>query len=154
MKTRIEKINKEVEVNTSQKVAFKVFTEKMDLWWPKTHHIGKTPMVKQVLEPKEKGRWYSIHEDGTQCSVGYISNWNPTSKVVLIWQIDGDFKHNPNLVTEIEVNFIAEGPNKTRVKLEHRNLDRIGEGGKAVDSMDQGWGMILGLYKAEANKGE
>ena len=60
-------------------------------------------------------------------------------------QINGDFLFDPELITEVEVHFIPEEPKRTKVKLEHKDLDRLG-GGKAIESMDRGWGMILELY--------
>jgi hypothetical protein len=143
---KIKSIKKELIVEASQATAFKVFTEKMDLWWPRTHHIGKTPMVELVLEPGLNGRWYSRHEDGSEANCGYILQWDPHGLVVLAWQINGDFQFDPELITEVEVHFIPEGPQRTKVKLEHKDLDRLG-GGKAIESMDRGWGMILELYK-------
>ena len=143
---KIRPIKKELIVEASQATAFKVFTEKMDLWWPRTHHIGKTPMVELVLEPALNGRWYSRHEDGSEANVGYIMKWDPHGLVVLAWQINGDFEFDPELITEVEVQFIPEGPQRTKVKMEHKDLDRLG-GGKAIESMDRGWGMILELYK-------
>jgi hypothetical protein len=38
-------IKKEVFINASQQTAFNVFTQKMDAWWPRTHHVGGAPMV-------------------------------------------------------------------------------------------------------------
>jgi uncharacterized protein YndB with AHSA1/START domain len=142
----METIRKQMEVAAPQGVAFKVFTENIDTWWPRTHHIGSTPMTALVLEPGRGGRWYSLHEDGTEANVGKVLHWQPTERVVLAWQINGNFKYDPGLVTEVEIVFIDKGNNKTLVQFEHRNLDRLGEG-KAVESMDQGWGQILELYK-------
>jgi len=144
---KIESIKKELMIETSQTHAFKVFTEKIDLWWPRTHHIGKSPMVELVLEPALNGRWYSRHEDGSEANVGHILKWEPHSLIVLAWQINGDFQFDPDLITEVEVHFIPEGPQTTKVKLEHRDLDKLGGGSKAVESKDEGWGMILELYK-------
>lgn len=142
----IEPIRKEIMVEASQEVAFKVFTEKMDTWWPRTHHIGKAPMTEQILEAKPNGRWYATHEDGSESTVGHVITWDPVSRVVLNWKINGNFKYDPNLTTEVDVQFIPEGPKRTRVKFEHRNLDRLGDG-KVVESMNEGWGMILDLYR-------
>lgn len=144
----MKSIKKELIVEASQATAFKVFTEKMDAWWPRTHHIGKTPMVEQVLEPGLNGRWYSRHEDGSEANCGYILKWEPYGLVVLAWQINGDFQFDPELITEVEVCFIPEGPKRTKIKFEHKDLDRLG-GGKAIESMDRGWGMILELYKTK-----
>jgi uncharacterized protein YndB with AHSA1/START domain len=146
--TKITSIKKELIVETSQEIAFEVFTEKMDLWWPRTHHIGKSPMVELILEPVLNGRWYSRHEDGSEANVGHILKWEPHSRIVLAWQVNGDFKFDPELITEVEICFIPEGPESTKIKFEHRDLDRLG-GGKAVESMDEGWGMILELYKGK-----
>ena len=145
--TIIPSIQKELLVDASQKTAFTVFTQKMDLWWPRTHHIGKSPMTEMVLEPGPNGRWYSKHEDGSEASVGKILTWDPHALLVLAWQINGDFVFDPALITEVEVQFIAEGPDLTRIKFEHKNLDRLGGGEKTPEMMDQGWGMILDLYK-------
>jgi uncharacterized protein YndB with AHSA1/START domain len=143
-------IKKEFVVEASQEVAFNVFTQKIDSWWPRTHHIGKTPMTEQVLEPGEGGRWYSRHEDGSEANVGKVLKWNPYEQLMLAWQINGDFEFNPELITEVEINFIPEGPKTTRVKFEHRDLDLLRGGSKVIDDMDNGWGYILNLYKERA----
>src|SRR5665213_2639776 len=106
----IQSIKKELLVEASQETCFKVFTEKMDLWWPRTHHVGSCRMVKPVLDPGINGRWYSRHEDGSEVNVGYVLEWDPYTQVVLAWQIDGNFKCDPTLLTEVEVKFIPEGP--------------------------------------------
>lgn len=141
-----ESIKKELLIEASQETCFKVFTEKMDAWWPRTHHVGSCPMVESVLEPGVNGRWYSKHEDGSEVNVGYVLEWDPYAQLVLVWQIDGSFRCDPTLHTEVEVNFIPEGPKQTRVKFEHKNIERLGTG-KHFDSMNQGWGHILDLFK-------
>ena len=147
----IAPIRKEVVVNASQEKAFTIFTEKMDLWWPRTHHIGKTPMTELVLEPVIGGRWYSRHEDGSEVNVGKVLEWEAHERILLAWQINGNFQFDPGLITQVEVFFIPEAQASTRVKFEHRNLERM-EGGKAIESMDQGWGMIFQLYKNLADQ--
>lgn len=146
----IPDIKKELLVAAAQDTCFKVFTQKMDAWWPKTHHVGKCPMVEMVLEPGEGGRWYSKHEDGSEVSVGTVLAWDPFDLLVLNWQIDASFQCDPSIVSEVVVNFIAEGPKSTRVLMQHKNLDRLGEGKKVIESMDAGWGMILNLYQKVA----
>ena len=144
-------IKKELIVEASQATAFKVFTEQMDLWWPASHHIGKTPVIRTVLEPYVKGRWYTQHEDGSENNVGHVLNWDPYELLILIWQINGDYQFDPGLFTEVEVHFIPESPKITRIKFEHRNLDRL-RGSKVVESMDEGWGWILELYKTHIDR--
>src|ERR1700751_1001461 len=102
-------IKKELTVNASQETAFRVFSQKMDLWWPRSHHVGKTPLVKMVLEPKAMGRWYSTHQDGQECEVGLVRDYEPNARLTLIWQLNGDFVLDPNLNTEVELQFIVKG---------------------------------------------
>ena len=142
-------IKKDLLVEASQATAFKVFTEQMELWWPKSHHVGQCPMTDLVLEPQVNGRWYSRHEDGSEVNIGQVLKYDPYDLFVLAWQINGDFKYDPNLLTEVEIRFIAEGPKTTKIKFEHKDLQLLG-GSKAIDSMDEGWGMILNLYKKQA----
>ena len=143
----MESIKKEVVVEASQETSFKVFTEKIDQWWPKELHVGKAPLGESILEAGPAGRWYSTHEDGSDVTIGYILTWDPFSRLILAWQIDGNFIYDPNLVSEIEVNFIVEGPTRTRVKMEHRDLEKLRGGVKVIDQMDEGWGYILSRYQ-------
>ncbi|MBS1659525.1 MAG: SRPBCC family protein [Bacteroidetes bacterium] len=149
---KLTTIKKEVVVQASQETAFRVFTERIDAWWPKSHHVGKCPMVESVLEQKPGGRWFSRHEDNSEVEIGHILSWNPYAHLTLAWQINGDFQYDPALISEVEVNFIEEGPKQTRVVMEHRDLDKLGGGSKGIESMDEGWGMILNLYKKMADE--
>ncbi len=144
-------IKKELVIGASQQTAFEVFTEQMDLWWPRTHHVGSSDMTEIVVEPFANGRWYTKHVDGREADIGYVHTYQPYDLFVLIWLINGDFKLDRHLKTEVVTQFIAEGPKSTRVKFEHRGLDKLGNG-KAVESMDQGWGTIMGLYKNNAEQ--
>src|SRR5579862_240603 len=93
-------VQKQILVQISPERAFKVFTERMDLWWPKSHHIGKAPMKGTVLEPKEGGRWFEIGQDGSQCDWGKVLVWDPPRRLVLAWQISGHWQFDPLLLTE------------------------------------------------------
>jgi uncharacterized protein YndB with AHSA1/START domain len=144
-------IKKEFTVEASQQTAFEVFTQKMDLWWPRTHHIGSAEMTEMVVEPGVNGRWYSKHADGCEADIGYVLQYQPYDLFVLAWQINGDFKCDPELVTEVVTEFIPEGPTTTRIKFEHKDLHKLGNG-KAVESMNEGWGTIMNLYKNVAEQ--
>ena len=139
-------IKKEFVVAASQQTAFEVFTQKMDLWWPRTHHIGSAEMIEMVVEAHVGGRWYSKHSDGSEANVGHVLTYQPYDLFVLAWQINGNFECDPNLITVVITEFIPEGPNTTRVKFEHKDLHKLGNG-KSVESMNEGWGTIMNLYK-------
>jgi uncharacterized protein YndB with AHSA1/START domain len=135
-------VHKTVTVEAAREVAFRVFTEKMMSWWPEGHHIGKSAMKAIIIEPRAGGRWGERCVDGSECDWGRVMAWEPPSRLVLAWQLDADFKYDPNFATEVEVRFIAESPTRTRVELEHKNLERYGareaEMRAAFDS-DDGW---------------
>ncbi len=144
-------IKKEFLVKASQQTAFEVFTQKMDLWWPRNQHIVSADMTEMVVEPQVGGRWYSKHADGSEANVGHVLTYQPYTLFVLAWQINGDFKCDPNLITEVVAEFVPEGPTITRVKFEHRDLHKLGSG-KSVESMNDGWGTIMNLYKQVAEQ--
>ena len=152
----IESIRRSVVVPVAQEKAFEVFTAGMTGWWPSDHHIGSAPIEQIVVEPREGGRWYRRHIDGSETSTGYVAAWEPPERVVVSWQISADWKYDPTLVTTIEVRFVAEAPDRTRVELEHRNIDRHGPGWEAVaDGVghDQGWPLYLARYAALFGEG-
>ncbi len=147
-------VRKELVVATTAERAFQVFTEGIDRWWPRQHHIGRSPLKREVLEPGVGGRWYGLSEDGTECDVGKVLVWDPPRRLVLAWQITSDWKFDPAFVTEVEVTFTAEGPRTTRLVLEHRDLHRYGLAEpayrKSIDSPEGGWGWILQRFVDEA----
>ena len=88
--------------------------------------IGKANAIDAVIDPYQGGRWYERGDDGTTCKWGTVLAWEPYHRLILSWDISADWQPDPALETEIEVRFIANGDNTTRVELEHRRLDRYG----------------------------
>ncbi|MGP0093419.1 MAG: SRPBCC family protein [Xanthobacteraceae bacterium] len=146
-------VRKSVRVSAPLARAFEVFTAGIGRWWPKTHHIGSSDLDTHVIEPKAGGRWYERGIDGVECEVGKVLVWDPPARLVLGWQLTADWKFDPNLMTEVEVRFIPDGANATRVELEHRDLDRFGNRADAfrlqIDS-PEGWGGLLQLFAQSA----
>jgi uncharacterized protein YndB with AHSA1/START domain len=122
----VESVRREIVVPVSAERAFEVFTARMTSWWPPEHHIGSAPIEEIVVEPHEGGRWYTRHMDGTETSTGHVVEWEPGERLVITWQIGADWKYHVDLVTTIEIRFVSEGPDRTRVLLEHRDLDAFG----------------------------
>ena len=145
----VSSVNKEILVEAPPERAFRVFTENFDSWWPRSHHIGKAELKAAVMEGRPNGRWYEIGVDGSECPWGYVIAWEPPHRVVLAWQLDGEWRYNPSLVTEVEVTFTPIGASGTRVELEHRNLERFGQFEESVRKSigaEEGWGGLLRLY--------
>jgi len=128
----VEAIRRDVVVEVGQDRAFEVFTADMTSWWPSAHHIGSAPIEQIVVEPREGGRWYTRHQDGSQTSTGFVRLWDPPQRLVVTWQIGADWKYHDDFVTTVDVRFVAEGPHSTRVVLEHRDLDAFGADAAAM----------------------
>ncbi len=136
-----------VNVAASPEVAWRVFTEKMGSWWPLAYYkIGKAHAVDAVMEPRGGGRWYERGDDGSTCQWGSVLAWEPHTRLVLEWGVNADWQYDPELKTEIEVRFIAQGERATRVELEHRRLDRYGarrDEMRRVYDTEGDWGKLL-----------
>ncbi len=145
-------VRKSIVVNLSAAHAFGIFTEKQGVWWPLlTHHIGQVPAQTLIIQPHIGGRWFERGEDGSECDWGRVLLWDPPRRLVLSWEINAEWQHDPDFLTEVEVRFIAEGANRTRVELEHRNLERFGEKRAMMYSIlesEDGWSGMLKLYNA------
>ena len=146
-------IKKELTVEAPLDRAFRVFTANMGAWWPKSHHIGTADLDTLVIEPRAGGRWYQRGVDGSECDVGKVLVWEPPARLVLCWQLTPEWKYDPDLITEVEVQFIADGANATRVELEHRNLERMGPRADAMRRQidaPNGWSGLLELFAQSA----
>src|SRR5205814_46709 len=105
-------VRKVVSVQAPPAVAWRVFTEKMGTWWPLGEYkIGKAKAVDAVIEPRVGGRWYERGDDGSTCQWGSVLSWQPITRLVLSWDITANWQYDPDLKTEIEVTFIADGKN-------------------------------------------
>jgi uncharacterized protein YndB with AHSA1/START domain len=146
-------VRKSITVKADAARAFEVFTRRIGSWWPRSHCIGSSPQKEVVLEPRAGGRWFEIGEDGSQCNWGKVLAWEPPARVLLAWQIDGNWKYDPNLVTEVDVRFTPLDDGTTRVDLEHRNLERFGDKIEPIRTMidsENGWSGLLEIYAATA----
>jgi uncharacterized protein YndB with AHSA1/START domain len=150
-------VRKSISVSADVNRAFRVFTEGMDTWWPRAHHIGSSPLKKAIVEGRVGGRCYSEQMDGTECDWGQVLVWEPPHRFVMAWMISPQWKYEPDLAkaSEMEVRFTPEPGGRTRVDLEHRYFERHGAGGDTmrttVDSPN-GWSGLLQLYRARVEE--
>jgi uncharacterized protein YndB with AHSA1/START domain len=124
--------------------AFSVFTDGIATWWPPDHHILQAELADMVFEPRVGGHVYDRGVDGSECRWARVLAYEPPTRLVFSWDVTTQWQieTNPAKTSEVEVRFAADGPTRTRVELEHRNLDRHGDGWEgmhaAVGSPD-GW---------------
>jgi uncharacterized protein YndB with AHSA1/START domain len=146
-------VRKSITVKVTPDRAFRVFTDEIDSWWPRSHHIGKAPMSKNLIEGRPGGRCFSEHTDGTSCQWGTILLWNPPHRFTLAWQVGPSWQREPDLAksSEVEVTFTPEGDGLTRVDLEHRYFERHGPGFEAMRTAvddPEGWNGLLRSFEA------
>jgi uncharacterized protein YndB with AHSA1/START domain len=134
--------------------AFRFFTESFGAWWPADYHIGQADLADAVLEPRVGGRWYERGVDGSECDWGRVLEWEPPRRLVVTWQINGEWQFDPDPAhaSEIEVRFTADGPGQTKVDLEHRHLDRLVNGQAIADTIGRGggWSSVLETFTKAA----
>jgi uncharacterized protein YndB with AHSA1/START domain len=145
-------IRKEVRVKAPPARAFELFTAGMSRWWLKTHTINptKSPQKDIVVEPRAGGRWFERGEDGSECQWGKVLAWEPPARLLLAWQINAQWQYDPATLTEVEIKFTPDGTG-TRVALEHRYLERLGDAAEAMaTAFNGGWSSLLEQFATKA----
>ena len=105
--------------------AFRVFTEDFDRVKPREHNMLGVEIAQTVFEPPDR----------------LVFSWDISPQ----WQLESDLEKT----SEVEVRFIAESAQRTRVELEHRNLDRHGDGWEGMREAiggEGGWPLYLQRY--------
>ena len=152
----VEPVRKSIRVRADPARAFRVFTAEMDSWWPRTYHIGNSPMKKVNVEGHPGGRVYTDQENGTICQWGTVLAWEPPVRFVMAWQVSPEWTFEADLsrCSEVEVRFTATQDGDTLVELEHRAFIKhqgaCAQMRQMVDS-EGGWGSLLHLFAEAAD---
>jgi uncharacterized protein YndB with AHSA1/START domain len=146
-------VRRQIVVNAPIEQAFATFTDRFGDFKPPEHNLLAAPIAETVFEPRAGGHIYDRATDGTECHWARVLVYEPPQRVVFSWDIGPAWQveTDPDNTSEVEVRFTEEDPHRTRVELEHRNLDRHGPGWEAVrDGVadDQGWPLYLDRYAA------
>jgi uncharacterized protein YndB with AHSA1/START domain len=131
--------------------AFEVFTRDFGRFKPPEHNLLRVQIAKTVFEPRVGGFLYDLGVDGSECRWARVLAYEPPNRVLLTWNISPQWQveTDPERVSEWEVRFTAETPQRTRVEIEHRKLERHGDGWESVrDGVtgDRGWPLYLKRY--------
>lgn len=146
-------VRKEIVVQASVERAFSVFTERFGDFKPPEHNLLGAPIVETTFEPHVGGHIVDRAEDGSECRWARILAYEPPTRVLFSWDIGPTWQiePDPENASEVEVRFVAEGPDRTRVEIEHRHIDRHGPGWESVRDgvdTDEGWPLYLDRYAA------
>jgi uncharacterized protein YndB with AHSA1/START domain len=144
-------VRRQIVVQAPVEQAFAVFTERFGDVKPPEHNMLRVPIAETVFEPKVGGHIYDRGTDGSECRWARILAFDPPQRVVFSWHISPQWtvETEPDNTSEVEVTFIAETPERTRVELEHRHIERHGPGWPAVSdgvAHDEGWPLYLQRY--------
>jgi uncharacterized protein YndB with AHSA1/START domain len=127
---RAASVRAQVVVDAPIERAFRVFTEDFGSFKPPEHNLLEVEIAETVFEPRAGGHLYDRGADGSECRWARVLAYEPPSRVVISWDISPRWQIETDLekTSEVEVRFVSEAPSRTRVELEHRNLERHGEG--------------------------
>src|ERR671931_664417 len=116
-------VRSEIVVEAPIERAFDVFTTKFDSIKPREHNLLGVDIAESVFEPREGGRVYDRGIDGSECQWARVLAYEPPERIVFTWDISPYWQLETDLAraSEVEIRFIAEGDERTRVSLEHRH---------------------------------
>ena len=151
--TAAARIRKQVVVEAPIARAFAVFTERLGDYKPAEHNLLQVPIAQTVFEPRVGGHIYDRGTDGSICRWARVLAYQPPERVVFSWDISPHWQleTDPAHSSEVEVRFTAETPHRTRVELEHRNIDRHGPDWQSLSdgvAGAEGWPLYLERYAA------
>jgi uncharacterized protein YndB with AHSA1/START domain len=137
-------VRSSIVVDAPLERAFSVFTDDIGSWFPSEYNLLDTEIAERVFEPRVGGHVYDRGADGSECHWARVLAYEPPARVVISWDISPQWtiEADPEKTSEVEVQFIAEAPDRTRVELEHRHIDRHGEGWEQTRESvggDGGW---------------
>jgi uncharacterized protein YndB with AHSA1/START domain len=134
-----------VEVDAPAARAFHVFTAEIGTWWDEDKHILEAPLAEMVFEPFVGGNIIDRGVDGSECRWARVLEYEPPNRVCFSWDITTQWQiePDPDRASEVEITFTELTPERTRVVLTHRHLDRHGEGWEGMrDAVSGGWSLV------------
>ena len=153
MSTQVQatSIRTQIVVAAPRERAFRVFVEDFDRIKPREHNMLGTEVAETVFEPRAGGHIYDRGVDGSECRWARVLTYEPPDRVVFSWDISPHWQleTDRDKTSEVEVRFVEEAPERTRVELEHRNLDRHGDGWEGLRegvASPDGWPLYLRRY--------
>jgi uncharacterized protein YndB with AHSA1/START domain len=149
-------IRTEIVVDAPIERAFRVFVEHFDRIKPREHNMLAVDIDKTVFEPRVGGQIYDRGVDGSECRWARVLAYDPPDRIVFSWDISPQWQPETDLekTSEVEVRFVSETPERTRLELEHRNLDRHGEGWEGLRdgvASPGGWPLYLQRFAEALN---
>jgi hypothetical protein len=115
-----------VVVGVPPEVAFRIFTEEIDLWWRRglKYRVAGTSPGSIHMEPRQGGLVFESFESGSEMKMfemGKITLWKPPSRLIFDWR---GVNFSADEKTEVEVIF-QRNSSGTLVTVTHRGWSTI-----------------------------
>ena len=133
---------KSLVVARSQADAFRLYVDAFSIWWPRhSHSLGGDKVESVAIEDRVGGRVFERWRDGSEKLWGTVVAYEPPQRLVHTWHVSTD----PDHASEVELRFVALGPARTRVTLEHRHWERMsGDNAQTVrTNYEKGWDVVF-----------
>ena len=144
-------VRRSVTVDAAIEQAFAFFTDHIAAWWDPNKHLLGEPLAEMIFEPRVGGQIIDRGVNGAESRWATVLAYEPPTRVSFSWDIDVAWQIEPDPAkrSEVHVTFTAQGEGRTLVELEHRHLDRHGEGWQAMrDAVGSPNGWDLEPYAA------
>lgn len=142
----IEPLRLSLDLRCPADHAFTVWTSRIDTWWPADHTVTGTDDVTVVLEPRLGGRIYEHAVDGRRHEWGWITVWEPPTRLAYRWHLRRDAAD----ATDVEIRFVGRADGTTRLEITHTGWERLGAGGADWRERNRGgWDSLLPHYREE-----
>ena len=146
-------VHTSIEVNAPAQRAFEVFTRDFGAFKPAEHNLLAVPIAETVVETRVGGHIIDRGADGSECPWATVLAYEFPDRLVFSWSISPywQIETDADKRSEVEVTFTALADDRTRVGIDHRHLERHGEGWAGVRegvSTEEGWPLYLSRYAA------
>ena len=136
------------DVDCPPRHAFAVWTGQIGAWWPRDHTVSGGP-DDIVLESRRGGQIYETSA-GVKHTWGEVTVWEPPRRLAYLWHLGRDRAE----ATEVEIRFVDDGGDRTRIVIEHRGWERLGDSaGTWRDRNRAGWSSLLPYFSKALEKG-
>lgn len=150
-----EPVRAGVTLSAPASQAFAIFTEQIGDWWPRAYTYSQDDLARIAIDPAAGGHWYEIDRSGRRLDWGEVRAFDPPRRLVLTWAVGADRKPEPSeRASAVDIHFRPQGPQTTRVELEHRGFERHGDGGEILRrglGFADGWPLILKAFARAAS---
>jgi uncharacterized protein YndB with AHSA1/START domain len=149
----IEPILCSIGVAVPPKRAFDIFTREIGRWWPIAYSWGEDQFETATIEERAGGRWFETDLDGGVADWGEVRAFAPGRSLILSFGVSPKRQPEPpERQSEVVIRFVPTSGG-SRVELEHRALEKHGEGAESLRhgmASRQGWPLILASFAREA----